>query len=50
MGIETVAKDYKPTESVQSIKAIQETSKLLDSNVNPRLALESLVLALPKLY
>ena len=48
-GIESVATGYLPTESVQSIKAIQETSTLLDSNVNPRLALESLVLGLPEL-
>ena len=31
------------------IRAIQETWDLLESNVNPRLVLESLMLALPRL-
>ena len=46
--VESLGNDYQPIESVQCIKAIRKTSVLLESNVNPRLALESLVLALPK--
>ena len=47
-AIRTCAEATSPGEIVSAIRTTQETKTRLERNVNPRLALEQLMLALPR--
>lgn len=46
--LQALAHEYAPRQITQVIHAIQHTLRRIDSNVNPRLALEVLLLSLPR--
>ena len=48
-ALETAASSCTSTQVVGAIRAIQETTSMLESNVNPRLCIEGMMLRMPQL-